>query len=79
MHPLAPDLTTLSDDELQKKYNELNNRINAAYRMGNADLVSQVEMLLNDYRMEMGERQQKMMAELQKRTGKDFDDIINIQ
>ncbi len=79
MHPLAPDLTTLSDDELQKKYNELNNRINAAYRMGNADLVSQVEMLLNDYRMEMGARQQKMMAELQKRTGKDFDDIINIQ
>tara|TARA_R110000822_G_scaffold143004_1_gene281175 strand:- start:1388 stop:1627 length:240 start_codon:yes stop_codon:yes gene_type:complete len=79
MHPLAPDLTTLSDDELQKKYNELNNRINAAYRIGNAYLVYQVGILLEDYRMEMGARQQKMMAELQKRTGKDFDDIINIQ
>ena len=79
MHPLAPDLTTLSDDELQKKYNELNNRINAAYRIGNADLVSQVGMLLEDYRMEMGARQQKMMADLQKKTGKNFDDIIDIK
>lgn len=79
MHPLAPDLSGLSDDELQKKYNELNNRINAAYRMGNMDLVMQVQLLLQDYQMEIGARQQKMMADLQKRAGKDFDDIIDIK
>ena len=79
MHPLAPDLTTLSDNELQKKYNELNNRINAAYRMGNMDLVMQVQLLLDDYQTEMGARQRKMMEDLQKRAGKDFDDIIDIK
>ena len=79
MHPLAPDLTNLTDDELQKKYNELNNRINAAYRMGNMDLVMQVQLLLNDYQTEMGTRQRKMMEDLQKRAGKDFDDIIDIK
>ena len=47
--------------------------------MGNADLVSQVGMLLEDYRMEMGARQQKMMSDLQKKTGKNFDDIIDIK
>ena len=61
MHPLAPDLSGLSDDELQKKYNELNNRINAAYRMGNNDLVMQVQLLMQDYQMEIGARQRKMM------------------
>ena len=79
MHPLAPDLSGLSDDELQKKYNELNNRINAAYRMGNNDLVMQVQLLMQDYQMEIGARQRKMMEDLQKRAGKDFDDIIDIK
>ena len=79
MHPLAPDLTNLTDDELQKKYNELNNRINAAYRMGNMDLVMQVQLLLDDYQTEMGARQRKMMEDLQKRAGKNFDDIIDIK
>ena len=79
MHPLAPDLSGLSDDELQKKYNELNNRINAAYRMGNNDLVMQVQLLIQDYQMEIGTRQRKMMEDLQKRAGKDFDDIIDIK
>jgi hypothetical protein len=79
MHPLAPDLTNLTDDELQKKYNELNNRINAAYRMGNMDLVMQVQLLLDDYQTEIGARQRKMMEDLQKRAGKDFDDIIDIK
>ena len=79
MHPLAPDLTNLTDDELQKKYNELNTRINSAYRMGNMDLVMQVQLLLDDYQTEMGARQRKMMEDLQKRAGKDFDDIIDIK
>jgi len=79
MHPLAPDLSELSDDELHKKYNELNNRINTAYRMGNGDLVMQVQLLMQDYQMEIGARQRKMMEDLQKRAGKDFDDIIDIK
>ena len=79
MHPLAPDLTSLTDDELQKKYNELNTRMNSAYRMGNNDLVMQVQLLIQDYQMEIGARQRKMMEDLQKKSGKDFDDIIDIR
>ena len=79
MHPLAPDLTSLTDDELQKKYNELNTRMNSAYRMGNNDLIMQIQLLLQDYQMEIGARQRKMMEDLQKRAGKDFDDIIDIK
>lgn len=79
MHPLAPDLSGLSDDELQKKYNELNTRVNAAYRMGSMDLIAQIQMLLEDYQVEIGARQRKMMADLQKKAGKDFDDIIDIK
>ena len=79
MHPLAPDLANLTDDELQKKYNELNTRINSAYRMGNTDLIMQIQLLLQDYQMEISARQRKMMEDLQKKAGKDFDDIINIQ
>jgi len=79
MHPLSPDLTNLTDDELQKKYNELNTRINSAYRMGNTDLIMQIQLLLQDYQTEIGTRQRKMMEDLQKRAGKDFDDIIDIK
>lgn len=79
MHPLAPDLTSLTDDELQKKYNELNTRMNSAYRMGNNDLIMQIQLLLQDYQTEIGARQRKMMEDLQKRAGKDFDDIIDIK
>ena len=32
MHPLSPNLTTLSDAELQKKYSELQKRLGQAWR-----------------------------------------------
>ena len=47
--------------------------------MGNNDLVMQVQLLMQDYQMEIGARQRKMMEDLQKRAGKDFDDIIDIK
>ena len=39
MHPLAPDLSKLTEDELHKKRSELQNKLGFAYRMGNSDLV----------------------------------------
>ena len=44
MHPLAPDLSKLTDDELQKKRSELQSRLAFVYRMGNADLVGQISI-----------------------------------
>lgn len=77
MHPLAPDLTKLTDDELQKKRSELQNRLTFVYRTGNADLVGQITMLINDYDIEIQARNQKLMDQMAK-ASKNFGNIINI-
>lgn len=78
MHPLAPDLTQLKDDELQRKCAELSNKLNMAYRFGQADLVGQIQMMLGEYNGEMQRRQQKMFDEVMSRDNK-FKDIIDIK
>ena len=77
MHPLAPDLTKLTDDELQKKRSELQNRLAFVYRAGNADLVGHFSMLINDYDIEIQARNQKLMDQMAK-ASKNFGNIINI-
>jgi hypothetical protein len=77
MHPLAPDLSKLADDELHTKRAELQNKLSFAYRMGHGDLVGQLQMLLDDYSREVESRNQKMMAEINK-NNKNFKDLINI-
>ena len=77
MHPLSPDLSQLTDDELQQKRGELQNRLMMSYRMGNADLVTQVQLLLGDYDIELQTRNQKMMDQMSK-ASKNFGNIINI-
>lgn len=47
-HPLAQDFTQLSDDELDKKYNELSRRWILAKRMGMDEYVlHQLDIMLN--------------------------------
>ena len=77
-HPLTPDLSKLSDDELHKKRSELQNRLMFSYRMGNADLVGQIQLLIQDYDIEVQNRNQKMMDQMSK-ANKNFGNIINIQ
>ena len=77
MHPLTNDLSKLTDDELQQKRGELQNRLMTSYRMGNADLVMQVQLLLGDYDIELQTRNQKMMDQMSK-ASKNFGNIINI-
>jgi len=76
MHPLAPDLSKLADEELHTKRSELQNRMSLAYRMGSADMVNQLQLLLQDFAMEVERRNQKMMDDAQKsgRLGKPGDD-----
>ena len=66
MHPLAPDLTKLTDDELYIKRAELQNRLGYAYRIGSADMVNQLNLLIQDYALEVEARNKKMMDEAQK-------------
>lgn len=78
MHPLTPDLTSLTDSELQKKYNEITSKLGMAYKMGNYALTSQLQMIAEDYNSELQVRQQKLMDDLLKKDNK-FKDIIEIK
>jgi hypothetical protein len=77
-HPLAPDLSKMSLDELNQKHSDLVKRISSAYRMGSADMVSQLQMLMNDYQEEIRRRGERALDEMQKNS-KQFKNIIDIQ
>ena len=78
MHPLAPDASSFSDAELQQKIIELGKKRATAYRMGSADLVHQIELMYNDYLEEQNKRERAKMEEAMKSSGRDFDDIIDV-
>jgi hypothetical protein len=66
MHPLGPNLTGLSDADLQKKYSELQKRMGQAWRFGPQSIIPQLQMIMEDYQAEISLRMQKQMAELDK-------------
>ena len=75
MHPLTPDLTKLTDEELHNKRSELMTRMSQAYRFGSADMVGQLQLILQDYALEVERRNKVMLDQAQKtgRLGKDDD------
>ena len=77
-HPLAPDLTKLTVDELNAKYGDLLKRVTYAYRIGNPDMVQQLQMLMEDYRLELDNRNRKALEDMEKNS-KNFKNIIDIQ
>jgi uncharacterized membrane protein (DUF106 family) len=87
MHPLSNNLSGLSDDELHNKLNELNKRFMQAYRIGPAQIIPQIQMLIEDYNAEISKRNAKKMQEMQdrfdkaskKEDGKGLKGIIDIQ
>lgn len=66
MHPLAPDLSKLTDEELHTKRGEIQSRMSYAYKIGNADMVGQLQLLSQDYALEVERRNQKMLEQTQK-------------
>ena len=78
MHPLSPDLSQLSDTDLHKKYNDLVSRLTQSYRIGPASIVGQLQMIIEDYKMEIQRRNQKIMDDMAKK-GKDLSGIIDIK
>jgi hypothetical protein len=78
MHPLAPDLTQLTNEELHKKIHELTQKLTQSYRLGNYELVGQIHMLLDDYNHESQRRHQKTLEEMSNKN-QQFDGIINIK
>ena len=78
MHPLVPDLGNLSTEELHKKYNELTQKLNQAYRFGPSSAIPQMQMILENYRFEMDVRNRKLIEEMEAKNDK-FKGIIDIQ
>lgn len=77
-HPLTPDLSKLTLQELNDKYGDLLKRTTFAYRIGNADMIQQLQMLMEDYQTEIQARNAKALEEMQKQS-KQFKNIIDIQ
>jgi hypothetical protein len=76
MHPLAPNLSELTIEELTGKYNELVKKTLQAQRLGSGALVNQLGMLMEDYRLEISRRQQQILADANKNAS--FKNIIEI-
>jgi hypothetical protein len=76
MHPLTPNLSELTMEELTGKYNELVKKMLQAQRLGSGSLMGQLAMLLEDYKSEMSRRQQQILADANKNAN--FKNIIDI-
>ena len=70
MHPLTQDLTKLTDEELNQKYNELQKKMTLSYRMGSSDLIAQISMVMEDFQREMQARNQKLMDQSNEQAAK---------
>lgn len=77
-HPLAPDLSNVKDDELYEKVNEINRKINMAWRLGSNGAIQQMQMLLSHYQEELQNRHRAKLAEIEA-NNKNFKNIIDIK
>jgi uncharacterized membrane protein (DUF106 family) len=59
-HPFVGDISHLTMEELMEKINTLNNKLAFAHRMGNYGMVNQINMVLENYRREVGKKQAEM-------------------
>jgi len=74
-HPLEGDLSELKDSEVEAKLQELNKKYYQAARLGNPQVLTQIETFVTIYRDEMQKRHlaAKLSAE-----ENDLDDLINV-
>ena len=78
-HPLTPNLSKLTDSELTKKINELNQRLVWAHtNLSHGSAVGQILMLLDDYKAEQQRRNIERDQKLNKDQGKDWDSLIDV-
>lgn len=73
-HPLEQDLTELKDSELESKISELSRKYFQAQRLGNAQLLTQIETFITIYREEMKRRYLTQKTDLDN----DLDQLINV-
>jgi len=77
MHPLLPDLSTMTLDDLNARYNELSRKYAQASRMGSGSMLSQMIMIMEGYREEINRRNQKILDDANRNPN--FKNIIDIK
>jgi ElaB/YqjD/DUF883 family membrane-anchored ribosome-binding protein len=80
-HPLTPNLSDLTDAELQNKIQQLSKRLSQSYRLGGHHLQSQINLMLEDYKAEIHKRNQDKIQKTKQaaeKAGKNFGDSIDI-
>lgn len=75
LNPMAQDLTIVPTNELEQKINELRKKYLTSK---NPEIKNQIFFFLTDYQEELKLRYAKEKQELDKQTGSDLDNLINI-
>jgi flagellin-specific chaperone FliS len=76
MHPLSDNLSTLKDNELENKIQELTRKY---FMTSNYEVQRQITMLLDLHKQELAQRQSKMWQNQFEKRNKDLDKLINVQ
>lgn len=74
-HPLEGDLSQLNDKEIEDKLSDLSKKYFVAARIGNTELLTQVDTFVTIYRNELSKRYQE---KLKQQTDTDLDQLINV-
>ena len=78
-HPLAPDLSTLKDNEVEQKLQELTKKYFQAQRFGNYELLTQLSTFVTMYKEEMALRYRRSASNTSNMPGnRDLDQLINV-
>ena len=79
IHPLQQNLSNLKDNEIEEKLNELTKKMVVAQRIGNQELLTQVQTFVTIYREEMSNRYRRtMMNSSQELEKGDLDQLVNV-
>jgi oligoendopeptidase F len=75
MHPLAGDLTTLKDAELENKISDLTKKY---FMTRNPGIQAQMVAMLDSYNEELRKRQQEALAKMMANKDKTLDKLIKV-
>ena len=75
MHPLAGDLATLKDSEIESKIQDLTRKYFMTY---NFEVQQQISMILNDYNQELSNRRQAALEKIMKTADKSIDNLVKV-
>lgn len=77
MHPLCPDLKDLSDQELDKKFQDLTEKYYKALRFS-PSIANQIVLLLDSYNIEKQERALAKSKKTAEQGENGIDDLIKV-